>query len=60
MTPACLPAEQLCSMLQRAGGSLAGVDVGGGLHTSAWHMWLAEGAGPEDLGGRMTGGCDCA
>lgn len=60
-------------MLQRAGGSLAGVEEGGGVgvgegnlvgwgeeDTSAWHMWLAAGVGPEEPGGRMKGGCDCA
>lgn len=36
------------------GGGTEGVD------TSAWHMWLAAGVGAEELGGWMTGGCDCA
>lgn len=56
-------------MLQRAGGSLAGVEGGGvggdgggpgGEDTSAWHMWLAAGVGARVQGGRMTGGWDCA
>lgn len=55
-------------MLQRAGGSLAGVEDGGGrgpggVDTSAWHMWLAAGVGAEEPGGRVDateqggGGC---
>lgn len=40
-------------MLQRAGGSLAGVEDGGleGEDRSVWHMWVA--VGGEEEGGRM-------
>lgn len=67
MTPAChrgpsfvVVAEQLCSMLQRAGGSLAGVEDGGAGGAGQ------EGGGPERVayvggcrkgGGGRDGGC---